>query len=1044
LAADSRENVLLHAEKFLDANTYQRINDLAWTQAQVKLHYLNIEPDEAHLFQRLATRLLYLDSSLRPSSEIIRRNHKNVTGLWGFGISGDLPIILIRIDDFEDRGIVRQLIKAHDYLFTKGLAFDLVILNDQPASYAHELQSALESLVHSGTMVSQSHGPTRGKIFVLRADTMSPDDRNLLFATCRAALSSRQGSLSEQVKRMRFHVDKYSFSADKSPAHHNPMGPDMKLPKLVQFNGTGGFTEDGQEYVIALRPGINTPAPWVNVIANSDFGFTVSESGSGYTYSQNSRENQITPWRNDPISDPPGEVLYILDNESGSLWSPTALPIRVEGATYIARHGAGYSVFEHESHGIYSELTHFVPWDMPVKVSVLKLENRSKQTRQLAISSYTEWVLGFSRAQMAPTMVTELDEISNSLFASNPRSDEYGSKISFVAFRDGMDSFTCDRTEFIGRNGTLEAPGSLYNPNGFGKVTGAGADPCAAMQKSIELDPGETAEVVLFLGQVTDRKKARELLQNLRSLEVNALLSDVRFKWEEILSRVTVQTPDLSMNLVLNRWLLYQTTVCRFWSRAGFYQAGGAFGFRDQLQDTMAMMWTQPQAARAHILRAASRQFVEGDVQHWWHPPFGRGVRTHFSDDLVWLPYTVSHYLKTTSDFSILDVEVPFIEGPLLRADQEDSYYTPTVSHNTASLYEHCVRALNHSMRVGVHGLPLMGAGDWNDGMNRVGHEGKGESVWLAWFLYLNLNQFANVAESRGENDRAEHWRKHAVKLQQACEAEAWDGEWYRRAYYDNGTPLGSASQPECKIDSLSQTWAVLSGAANPERAKMGMRAVEKYLVKKDQSMILLFTPAFDKTELDPGYIKGYLPGVRENGGQYTHAAVWCIMASAMMGEHEKAHELFSMLNPINHARTPEEVFKYKVEPYVIAADVYAQEAYAGRGGWTWYTGSCGWMYRAGIESILGFEIRGKEVFLNPCVPRAWKEYTIRYRYVDTQYEFRFENAGGDYDGILSTTIDGTAIADARRVKLVNDGVIHRVIVTLGLSAVSRSSPLVT
>ncbi|RYZ70133.1 MAG: phosphorylase, partial [Proteobacteria bacterium] len=456
LAGTSREDVLQQAEKFLDVNTYRRINDLAWTQAQVKLHYLNIEPDEAHLFQRLATRLLYLDSSLRPSSEIIRRNHKNVTGLWGFGISGDLPIILIRIDDFEDRGIVRQLIKAHDYLFTKGLAFDLVILNDQPASYAQELQSALESLVHSGTMVSQNQGVKRGKIFVLRADTMAPEDRNLLFATCRAALSSRQGSLSEQVKRMRFHLDKFSFSADKSPAHHNPLGPDMKLPKLVHFNGTGGFTEDGHEYVIALRPGVNTPAPWVNVIANSEFGFTVSESGSGYTYSQNSRENQITPWRNDPISDPPGEVLYILDKDSGSLWSPTALPIRVEGATYIARHGAGYSTFEHESHGIFSELTHFVPWDKSVKVSVLKIENRSKQVRKLAVSSYTEWVLGFSRAQMAPTMVTELDETTNALFASNPRSDEYGSKISFVAFRDGMDSYTCDRTEFIGRNGTLE------------------------------------------------------------------------------------------------------------------------------------------------------------------------------------------------------------------------------------------------------------------------------------------------------------------------------------------------------------------------------------------------------------------------------------------------------------------------------------------------------------------------------------------------------------------------------------------------------------
>jgi len=643
---------------------------------------------------------------------------------------------------------------------------------------------------------------------------------------------------------------------------------------------------------------------------------------------------------------------------------------------------------------------------------------------------------------MAPTVVTEIDVSVNALFAYNPRSDEYGSKISFVALQDEMDSFTCDRTEFIGRNGSLEAPGSLYNPLGFSKQTGAGTDPCAALQQSIELDPGESVEVVVFLGQVADRKKAQELIRNLRSLEVSSLLSEVRFKWEEILSRVTVETPDVAMNLMLNRWLLYQTTVCRFWARAGFYQAGGAFGFRDQLQDTMAMMWTQPQVARKHILRAASRQFVEGDVQHWWHPPFGRGVRTHFSDDLLWLPFTVCHYLKTTCDFSILDAEVSFIEGPPLRPDQEDSYYTPTISHNSASLYEHCVRALNHSLKVGAHGLPLIGAGDWNDGMNRVGHEGKGESVWLAWFLFLNLNQFADVAESRGETERAEHWREHAKKLQTAVEKEAWDGEWYRRAYYDNGIPLGSASQPECKIDSLSQTWAVISKAANPARARQAMQAVEKHLVKKDQGMILLFTPAFDKTEMDPGYIKGYLPGVRENGGQYTHAAVWCIMAYAMMGEREKAYELFSLLNPINHARTTAEVAKYKVEPYVIAADVYAQDSYAGRGGWTWYTGSCGWMYRAGIESILGFQICGNEVVLEPCVPKDWKAYTVRYRYIDTQYEFQFENESGDYDGISQTSLDGIPVPDPRRVKLVNDGGIHRVIVSLGRERSLKVAPI--
>jgi cyclic beta-1,2-glucan synthetase len=664
-------------------------------------------------------------------------------------------------------------------------------------------------------------------------------------------------------------------------------------------------------------------------------------------------------------------------------------------------------------------------------VSVLRLENRSKLPRNLSIAGYAEWVLGFSRAQMALTAVTEVDEITGALLARNTRSDEYGNKISFFAMKDAADSYTCDRTEFIGRNGSLEAPGSLYKPEGLSKSVGAGYDPCAALVKNIELDSGESAEIVIFLGQVNDRRKAQELVQNLRALEIGALFNEVRFKWEEILSRVTVQTPDESMNLMLNRWLLYQTTVCRFWARAGFYQAGGAFGFRDQLQDVMAMMWTQPEVARNHILRAASRQFVEGDVQHWWHPPFGRGVRTHFSDDLLWLPYVVSYYLKTTCDFSILDAPATFIEGPPLRPDQEDSYYTPTVSHNSASLYDHCTRALDRSLKTGAHGLPLMGAGDWNDGMNRVGHDGKGESVWLAWFLFLNLNQFADVAESRGDNERAEKWRAHAKALQRALEAEAWDGEWYRRAYYGDGTPLGSATQDECKIDSLSQTWAVISKAAPTDRAKLSMEAVEKYLVKKNAGMILLFTPPFDKTSQDPGYIKGYLPGVRENGGQYTHAAIWCVIAYAMMNQAEKASELFNLLNPINHGRTAGEVNTYKVEPYVLAADVYSSATYEGRGGWTWYTGSCGWMYRAGIENILGFQIEGNEVMLKPCVPAAWHEYRVQYRFKDTEYEFIFENAQRAYTDILQTTLDGVVVADAHRVKLVDDRQIHRVIVTL-------------
>lgn len=1034
LAAETRAEVISQSEKFLDMNTYRRITDLAWTQAQVKLHYLNIEPDEAHLFQRLATRLLYLDSSLRPSSEMLKRSTLDITGLWAHGVSGDLPIVLVRVSDFENRGLIRQLIKAHDYLHTKGLAFDLILLNEQPASYAQELQSTLESLVHSGTMVSHAHTSGHGKIFVLRTDTLPENDLYLFYSLSRAVLSSRQGSLSEQVKRMRFYSDSHLAIGDRTPPHHSPHGPELPLPQLSFFNGLGGFTEEGHEYVIVLRKGQQTPAPWINVIANPFFGFTVSESGSGYTWAKNSRENQLTPWRNDPVCDAPGEAFYILDMDSGSLWSPTALPIRIEDATYIARHGSGYSQFDHESHGIESRLTQFVPWDLSVKVSVLRLKNTSAETRRLKISAYVEWVLGFTRAVMAPTTITEMDPVTGAILARNPRSDEYGGMISFAVFQEKVEEYTGDRTEFIGRNGNLESPESLFKEAKLSGRVGAGLDPCAALQQQIELEPDESQEVIFYLGQSPDRKKAQALILKLREQEWEESLEEVRENWDDILSRVTVETPDKSMNLMLNRWLLYQTTVCRFWARTGFYQAGGAFGFRDQLQDSMALMWTQPEAAREHILRAASRQFVEGDVQHWWHPPKGRGVRTHFSDDLLWLPYTLSYYLKTTNDFSILDVQVPFIEGPLLPPEQEDSYFTPKISHNSTSLYDHCVRALDRSLKTGAHGLPLIGAGDWNDGMNRVGHGGKGESVWLAWFLHTNLLQFADVAEARGDNDKVRRWQEHAEKLRQAVENVAWDGEWYCRAYYDNGIPLGSKTRNECKIDSIAQTWSVISQAGDPARVRLAMQSVEKYLIKKPEGMVLLFTPPFDKTSLDPGYIKGYLPGVRENGGQYTHAAIWCVIAYAMMSEKEKAAELFNLLNPVNHGRTPEEVDIYKVEPYVLAADVYSQEPYIGRGGWTWYTGSSSWMYRAGMESILGFHILGNEVLLRPCIPQAWKHYRIRYRFQETEFDFIFENPAGTYDEITHGTFDGVPLRDPHRIKLINDGEIHRVILTLGES----------
>jgi len=1027
--AESKDDILRLAESFHEADSYERVSSLAWGQAQVKLHYLNIEAEEAHLFQRLASRLLFLDSSLRPSSSILKHNTRDLTHLWANGISGDFPIILVRIQEPEDRGMIRQLLKAQEYFATKRLIVDLVIMNGREHSYGQELQQLLESMVHLPSPPAEMP-QSRGKVFILREDLLSREDRLLIYTEARVALFTSQGSLSDQVNRM-LHPLNPPSPHQTANCHHK--APPLEIPKLDFFNSLGGFTEDGREYVIVLKNSSeNTPTPWINVISNGHFGFHVSESGSGYTWSLNSRENQITPWSNDPVCDPSGEAFYLFDKDSRCLWSPTALPIRVPEATYITRHGQGYSRFEHQSHGIHSQLTQFVPMDKSVKISELHLENRSGQRRRLAIYSYIEWLLGFSRATMAPTTVTELDNDTGAMFAFNARHNEYGSRIAFASFLNHKQTLSGDRREFIGRNSSLRCPLGILRDQPLSNRTGAALDPCGAFQIDIELGPGESVTIPFILGQAASRDEAREIILELRQQVVDKLLTKTKTQWEEWLGKVQVETPDKSLDLMLNRWLLYQNISCRYWARAGFYQAGGAFGFRDQLQDVMALMIAMPGTARRHILRAASRQFIEGDVQHWWHPPLGRGVRTHFSDDLLWLPYVTFKYLQVTKDFSILDEEASFLEGPLLTQDQEDSYYTPKTSQESASLFEHCARALDRSLRVGAHGLPLIGSGDWNDGMNRVGKNGQGESVWLGWFLHQNLTQFADVADARDEKIRAQNWRNHATRLKAALENQAWDGEWYRRAYYDDGTPLGAAVCSECKIDSLSQSWAVISEAADPTRARQAMGSMEKYLVNRQHSLILLFTPPFDKTDHDPGYIKGYLPGVRENGGQYTHAAAWVIIAYAMMGEGAKAHELFQLVNPILHSTTREKSAHYKIEPYVVAGDVYSQKQHPGRGGWSWYTGSAGWLYRAGLEYILGFRLQGEQLFLDPRIPPEWESYRLRYKHGNSVYEIEVLNPQGVSQGIKSIEINGKLFEGTTPISLIDDGKTHQVRCLLG------------
>jgi cyclic beta-1,2-glucan synthetase len=1037
IASDSREYILERIEKYRNSAAFERTSTLAWTQAQARLHYLGIEPDETQVFQKLANRILYSDPLMRPASEVLKLNQLNVTYLWGKGISGDLPIILVRVDDPEDHSLVRHILRAHEYWRMKGIAVDVVILNEKATSYAQELQLALEAMVRGSLAATQRLGEPLGKVFILRNDLLNQQERELLLSISRAILSNRDGSLFEQVMRSRkldpvAEMDSDKIN-DKGTVVANLADAAPPLEELEYFNGLGGFAKNGREYVIILGKGQRTPAPWINVISNPQFGFQVSESGSGYTWSKNSRENQITPWSNDAVNDPAGEAIFIRDLESNRLWSPTALPIRVENATYIARHGTGYSVFETSINEIQSQLTQYVNASEPIKVSKLVLKNTSSKTRSLSITSYVEWVLGFSRGQTAPSISTEVDAESGAILATNPLLPEFGKRISFLAYQGKVNSHTGDRSEFIGRNGTLQRPAGLFRTEGLSGNVGAGRDPCGALATNVSLKPGEQKEFIFFLGQTETREEALALIRAHRQKNESQELEKVIVGWDKILRKVQVQTPDRSMDLLLNTWLLYQTLSCRFWARSAFYQAGGAFGFRDQLQDVMAIVGSDPELARAHILRAASRQFVEGDVQHWWHPPTGRGVRTHFSDDLLWLPYVLNQYLSVTDDRAILDAEASFIDGPLLRDDQEDAYFEPGISHQpNASLYEHCARTLDRSLKVGAHGLPLIGSGDWNDGMNRVGHLGKGESVWVGWFLHDVLTKFAPIAKARGETERFEKWTAHTQELKTAIENNAWDGNWYRRAYFDDGTPLGSASNVECRIDSIAQTWSVLSGAGDPARATQAMASVDRFLIRPADELILLFSPAFNNTPTDPGYIKGYLPGVRENGGQYTHAAIWCVCAYAKLGMGDRASELFSMLNPIEHASSRTGVQTYKVEPYVMAADIYGEAPHVGRGGWTWYTGSSSWMYRAGTEFILGLHPHGQKLFLDPCVPHDWKQFKIFYKHGNSRYEIQFENPQQVQRGILTIQVDGREIKVSEGVDLVDDHQYHLVKVKMG------------
>jgi cyclic beta-1,2-glucan synthetase len=1032
MAADSREAVLDLVDKHHDVGAFERAAALAWTQVQVQLHHLGLSRAQASLYQRLAGHLIYATPMLRPTSETIASGGGGQPDLWRMGISGDLPIILVRISDIEQLNLAREALQALEYWRMKRLAVDLVILNDRASSYVQDLQITLETLVRASE--SRPHiGDERppGHIFILRSDLISPESRALLSSVARVVLVGERGGIADQLEGAPEAPPERRVKVRRAAAV-SELQVARPTSGVEFFNGLGGFTNGGREYVTTLGPGQTTPAPWVNVVANPGFGFQVSVEGGGYAWSVNSREHQLTPWCNDPVTDRPGQALYIRDMDTGEVWSPTAAPIRDRTATYVARHGWGYSQFEAASRGVGAELLEFVPLSDPVKISRLTLRNLSGRARRLSVTAYVEWALGASRGAAASFVATRIDPVTGAILAGNPWNQAFAGRVAFADLAGRQTSWTADRREFIGRNGSLAMPAALFGATPLSGRAGSGLDPCAALQTTVTLPPDGAAEIVFLLGDAPGESEARALIQRYRSSGGIDSLAEVRAFWAETLGAVQVSTPDRTMDIMLNGWLTYQTLACRVWARSSFYQASGAFGFRDQLQDGMALASVRPEITRSHLLEAAGRQFIEGDVQHWWLPHSGQGVRTRISDDRVWLANAVAQYVGVTADVGVLDESIPYLGGEPLAAGETDSFFQPTVLARAASLYQHCAVALDASLAVGVHGLPLFGGGDWNDGMNRVGEGGKGESVWLGWILNATLRAFSDLADARGDGDRATRWRAHAQALAQAQEANAWDGGWYRRGWYDDGAPLGSAANEECRIDSIAQSWAVISGAGQRDRAAQAMAAVERELILQQDGLALLFTPPFDRTPKDPGYIKGYPPGLRENGGQYTHAALWSVMAFAELGEGDKAAALFSMLNPINHARTRTDMHRYKVEPYVVAADVYAAPGHVGRGGWTWYTGSAAWMQRAGVESILGVRIEGAVLRFNPCIPRSWPRFEVTIRRGATLIQISVENPDGVRTGVVTATFDEAPIvARPLTVPLPADGAMHHLRVRL-------------
>jgi len=1050
LAAPSRAELLSACDAVSSASDCERIVASAGQYEATVCEEIGIGDSEHEVFQRCVAPLFVADARWRVPAATLLRGAGGAPALWPHGISGDRPIVLMRVD--HDNDAVAQLLRAQRFWQAMGVGVDVVLSNAADEAAAASLQAALDArAAEHKTHVERHNGP-KSEVFVVNERDVTDAFRDALATAARIVCNASAGGLAGPSAVETHAPDAAAHTQSTKPENPEPSFapaprscapiPTSRAP-LAFDNGIGGFDVRAREYVIRLDGDHCTPAPWINVLANPSFGCFVSAEGGGYTWSINSQQNPLTPWPNDPVTDAAHDVIYIRDDDTSDVWTATANPLRARDGVYEIRHGKGYTVFAHTAHGIEVESTVCVPPQDSVKLTRLTLRNRSNRPRSLTLTAYVEWALAPNGTVASPYIATSIDAKTGAVFARNGWRAEFGERVAFIDFGGSQQSASGNRATFLGRTGSVTAPAAVRHSAALDGDTGIGLDPCGALRTHVTLAAGDECDLLAALGDAGSIDAAQALVTRYRAIDFDAVLGDVRTSWNEMLDTVSVRTPDASLDVLVNDWLLYQTLACRVWARTAYYQASGAYGFRDQLQDVMALCIARPDVAREHLLRAASRQFVEGDVQHWWLPPAGQGLRTRMTDDRLWLPYVTAKYLRVTGDDAVLDERIPFITGPALANGQQDAFFDPAEAE-AATLYEHCARAIDVSLANGPHGLPLIGTGDWNDGMNRVGIDGRGESVWLAWFLVATIDAIVPIAEVRGDIERAERWRSHAAALRQALEDSGWDGpngEWYRRGYYDDGTPLGSRESAECRIDAIAQSWSVMAHGTDRARCERAMEAVDRQLVLDDARVALLFTPPFDETTHDPGYIKGYPPGIRENGGQYTHGSIWSIFAYAGLGRGDKAHALFALINPINHASNDADLERYRVEPYVACADVYSVAPLVGRGGWTWYTGSAGWLYRAALDAILGFDLCGHTLLIDPCVPADWPGYEIDYirrggAGRKTRFMIIVDNTAGVERGVASVSLDDEPLRPTEgkpaRITLADDGGTHRIRVTLG------------